>query len=258
MLGAMAGDIIGSVYEARPIKSKAFPLFHAAARFTDDTVCTIAVADAVLSGADIAATLRKWVRRYPGAGYGGMFLQWARIEGMGAYGSWGNGAAMRVSPAGWLGRDESDVLALAAASAAVSHDHPKAVAAAKATALAIWLARIGTDREQIRRRITADFSYDLTSTVDEIRPGYAFDVSSEGTVPPALVSAFEATDYEDAVRNAISLGGDSDTLACIAGCVAEALYGLPDPIAEEARRRLPADMLGVLQRFETATAKLGI
>lgn len=255
MLGAIAGDIIGSVYEARPIKRKDFPLFHDAARFTDDTVCTVAIADAVLAGADMAASLRAWVRRYPDAGYGGMFLRWALTDGVAAYGSWGNGAAMRVSALGWLGRDEAHVLALAAASAAISHNHPDAVAGAEATTLAIWLARQGSTAADIRRRIGSDFGYDLTDAVDAIRPGYGFDISAQGTVPPALVCALEARDYEDAVRNAVSLGGDSDTLACIAGGIAEALHGLPDDIADTARRRLPGDMRDVLQRFETEVVR---
>jgi ADP-ribosylglycohydrolase len=249
MLGAIACDIIGSIYEAAPIKTKDFPLFGAGVRFTDDTVCTVAIADALLQGGDFAETLRAYVRRYPGRGYGGMFRRWALTAGMPAYGSWGNGAAMRVSPIAHWARDENEMMELAAASAAVSHDHPDAIAGAQAVALAMWLARRGADRPGIRALLASRFGYDLMRSVDEIRAGYRFDVSSKGTVPPAIVCALEANDYEDAVRNAISLGGDSDTLACIAGGIAEILYGLPDEIARPTKALLDDHLREVTDRF---------
>jgi ADP-ribosylglycohydrolase len=252
MLGAITGDIVGSIYEAAPIKTKDFPLFGPDATFTDDTVCTVAIADSMMGDRDFAGSLRSWVQAHPGRGYGGMFLQWALTPGMGPYGSWGNGAAMRVSAIAHLAGDETEALELAARTAAVSHDHPDAVAGAQAVVLAMWLARRGRDPTTIRATIESRFAYDLGHTVDQIRPGYAFDVSCKGTVPPALVAALEARDYENAVRNAVSLGGDSDTLACITGGLAEVLHGLPAYIAGEARRRLTPDLLAVLDRLDRA------
>lgn len=249
MLGAIAGDIIGSIYEAKPIKIKEFSLFGRGVTFTDDTVCTVAIADALLQGGDFAELLRHYVRRYPGRGYGGMFLRWALTPGMPAYGSWGNGAAMRVSPIGLWATDEAELLELAAHSAAVSHDHPDAIAGAQAVAFAIRLAHAGTGPAGIRSMIQDRFGYPLRETVGQIRTWYRFDISCKGTVPPAIVCALEADGYEDAVRNAISLGGDSDTLACITGGIAEALYGLPEDIALEARVHLDAHLQGVVDRF---------
>jgi len=255
MLGAIAGDIIGSIYEAAPIKTKRFPLFGAGVSFTDDTVCTVAIADALLSGGDLARYLRAYVRRYPGRGYGGLFIRWAHDPEMPAYGSWGNGAAMRVSAIAPLAADEAAALATAARTAGLSHDHPDAIAGAQATVLAAWLTRRGAAPALIRAEIAARFGYDLGPSVEQIRPWYAFDVSCKGTVPPAIVCALEASGYEDAIRNAISLGGDSDTLACITGGIAEALYGLPAEVAEQARGYLDAHLLGVVERFYRTVAR---
>lgn len=251
MLGAIAGDIIGSIYEAAPIKTKDFLLFGPGTTFTDDSVCTVAIAEAVLDGRAFAASLRSWVQRHPRRGYGGMFMKWANDPSMGAYGSWGNGAAMRISAIARLAADEDEALALAAGSAAVSHDHPDAITGAEAVVLAMWLALHGEKRDAIRSTIEQRYGYDLGRPLDAIRPGYGFDISCRGTVPPALIAALAANDYEDAVRGAISLGGDSDTLACITGGLAEVLYGLPDRVAAEARRRLTPDLLAVVERFET-------
>ena len=193
MIGAIEGDIIGSIYEAAPIKTREFPLFGPGVSFTDDTVCTVAIADALLSGGDCARHLRAYVRRYPGRGYGGMFARWARTPGMPPYGSWGNGAAMRVSSIAWLACDEADALTAAGRSAAVSHDHPDAIAGAQATALAAWLARHGATPGLIRREIAERFGYDLDQSVEQIRAWHAFDISCKGTVPPAIVCALEAT-----------------------------------------------------------------
>ncbi|MDT8307268.1 MAG: ADP-ribosylglycohydrolase family protein [Anaerolineae bacterium] len=251
MLGAIAGDIIGSVYERHPIKTTAFPLFVERSRFTDDTVLTVAVAYAILHGVDYAAALRAFGRRYPRAGYGGTFRQWLFSDEMGPYNSWGNGSAMRVSPIGFAFDDEAAVLAQAEASAAVTHNHPEGIKGAQATALAVFLARTGTPKKEIRRRITAGFGYDLSLTVEQIRPTYHFDVSCQGTVPEAIIAFLDASDYEDAVRLAVSLGGDSDTLACIAGSIAAAYYGdIPASIVAETRTRLPADLLGVVDEFQ--------
>jgi ADP-ribosylglycohydrolase len=252
MLGSIAGDIIGSIYEAAPIKTKDFPLFGERFTFTDDTVCTVAIADALLSGGDVAQFLRAYVRRYPGRGYGGIFLGWARTPGMPAYGSWGNGAAMRVSAIAWLASDQADALAMAARTAAVSHDHPDAIAGAQAAVLAAWLARHGAEPRSIRREIAARSDYDLRQSVEQICAWYAFDVSCRGTVPAALVCALEATGYEDAIRNAVSLGGDTDTLACITGGIAEALHDVPLEIAGQARSHLDGGLLSVLDRFHQA------
>ncbi len=249
MLGAIAGDIVGSVYEHANIKTKDFPLFAWACAFTDDTVLTVAVAEALLSGGDFAQTLRAYTRAHPRRGYGGMFRRWAFSDDLPAYGSWGNGSAMRVSPVGFAARDEDEALDLAARTAAVTHDHPDAVAGAQAVALAIFLARQGLAGEAILDEIAGRFGYDLTESVAEIRARYTFDVSCAGTVPPALVCALEATDFEDALRNAVSIGGDTDTVACIAGGLAEALFGLPDEIAEKARTYLTDDLEAVVVRF---------
>ena len=257
MLGAIAGDIIGSIYERRPIKSKDFPLFGRGCRFTDDSVCTVAVADCLVQGGDFAEFLRTYVHRYPGAGYGGMFLRWALTVGHPPYGSWGNGAAMRVGAVAHLAEDEGAVLDLAERSSMVSHDHPEAVKGAQATALAAWLARHGAEPGDIRREIAARFGYDLSRSVEEIRPGYGFDVSAAGTVPQALVCALEADNFEDAVRNAVSLGGDADTLAAIAGGIAEALFGLPDEIAGEATTYLDAELREVVTAVYERASQTG-
>jgi ADP-ribosylglycohydrolase len=249
MLGAIAGDIIGSIYEAAPIRTKRFPLFGPGVRFTDDTVCTVAIADALMSGADPADCLRAYVRRWPDQGYGGMFARWAHAPEMPAYGSWGNGAAMRVSAIAHLAVDEAEALRTAARTAEVSHDHPDAIAGAQATVLAAWLARHDVAPDAIRAEIATRFGYDLGQSVDQIRTWYAFDISCRGTVPPAIVCALEASGYEDAVRDAVSLGGDSDTLACITGGIAEALHGLPTDIAEQARGYLDDELRRIVERF---------
>lgn len=249
MLGAIAGDIVGSRLEGGPAPRRGFRLFHPDCRFTDDSVCTLAVADALLGDGDFGGSLRRFIRRHPDRGYGGMFLDWALSDDMPAYGSWGNGAPMRVAAVGWLTGNESDAMELAAAQALVSHDHPDAVAAAQAVALAVFHARQGISPGAIRMHLEAQFGYDLNAGT-ALRGG--FDVSASGTVPPALVAAFEAVDWEHAVRLAVGLGGDTDTLACIAGAVAEALYGFSEVYAAAARSHLTMDLAAVLDRFEAA------
>lgn len=251
MIGAIAGDIIGSVYEAFPIKTKDFPLFDPRCRFTDDTVLTVAVAEAILTGRPYAHTIREIGRRYPDAGYGGSFLGWLFAEDAPPYYSWGNGAAMRVSPLGFAFDSEDEVLREAERTAAVTHNHPEGIKGAQATALAVWLARMGRTKEEIRAWIGRRFGYDLHRSVNDIRPVYTFDVSCQGTVPEAIIAFLESESYEDAVRNAVSLGGDSDTLACITGGIAEAFYGVvPDEIRTKVRALLAPDLLRITDAFE--------
>jgi ADP-ribosylglycohydrolase len=246
MLGAIIGDIVGSRFEFEGFKSKEFELFTDESTFTDDTVMTIAVASTLLAGSDPASTLRIWGGKYPDRGYGGMFDGWLKLQIIEAYNSYGNGAAMRVSPAAWLSTDLSSAHYMAIKVTEVTHNHPEGIKGALATATAIWLAREGWTQENIRLRVSADFGYDMSRSVDEIRPDYDFDVTCQGSVPEALICAFEATSYEDAIRNAVSLGGDSDTQACIAGGLAEALFGVPDDIIVRAYQYLPDEMLDVI------------
>ena len=250
MLGAIAGDIIGSVYEHRPIKTKDFPLFSQDSRFTDDTVLTVAIAHSVLTGRPYREALLDFGRRYPRAGYGRSFFHWLQSDNPHPYNSWGNGSAMRVSPVGFVFSSEKDVLEQARAATAVTHNHPEGIKGAQATAFAIFQARTGADKEQIRTHISERFNYDLSRTVEEIRPAYSFDISCQGTVPEAIISFLDSDSYEDAVRNAVSLGGDSDTLACITGGIAESFYGgVPDDIRKKALDRLPSDLLEIVNNF---------
>lgn len=260
MLGAIAGDIVGSRFEKvgkrvaqRPWLPPAdFDLFHPDCRFTDDTVCTVAIAAALLEDRDPAETLRAFVLRHEDRGYGGMFRRWMRDETMGPYGSWGNGAPMRTAAVGWLLDDEDAVRETAETMAAITHNHPDAIGAAQAVSLAIFWLRDGADVEEARVWVQDAFGYDLTPEA-AYRPG-VFDVSATGTTPAALTAAFEAFDWEEAVRTAVCLGGDTDTLACIAGSVAEAAFGLPEDIAETARNYLTRDLRDVLIRFEDVVA----
>lgn len=248
MIGAIAGDIVGSRFEGRAAPPAGFELFHDDCRFTDDTVCTLAVAAAIMDDSDFAITLKDFVRRHPQRGYGGMFLEWAFSACGEGYGSWGNGAPMRVASVGWLVSDGDDAARLAAAQAEVSHNHPDAIAAAQAVARAILACRSGVPVEAVRTAIRDRFGYDLDPESALSRGG--FDVSAAGTVPAALTAAFEARSWEEAVRTAVRLGGDTDTLACIAGAVAEARHGVPPEIADRARSYLTPDLKEVLERFE--------
>ncbi len=257
MYGAVIGDIVGSIYEAQNRKSKDFELFGPGCTFTDDTVCTVAVAAALLDGLDPAVSLRVWGGRYPDRGYGASFREWLRRPEMGPYRSWGTGAAMRAGPAGFLARDVDEAAALARHVTAVSHDHPEGIKGAAAVATAVRLALEGVPALELRAEIAARFGYDLSQSVDQIRPGYRFDPSCQGTVPQALTCALEATGYEDALRNAVSIGGDSDTIACIAGAVAEALFGIPDDILARGKSYLPPEMIDVLDRLYARRAARG-
>jgi ADP-ribosylglycohydrolase len=250
MLGAIAGDIIGSIYEGRPIKTTDFPLFHKYSHPTDDTVLSVALADSVLSGRDYVDNLKAYFQRYPQAGYGGSFIRWALSLSRQPYNSWGNGAAMRVSPIGFAYASLDEVLDRARQSAAVTHNHPEGIKGAQATAAAIFLARSGTDKRGIKDYIERTFDYVLAEPLDELRQHYSFDVSCQGTVPPALIAFLESSDYEDAVRKAVSLGGDSDTLACITGGIAQAFYGgVPAHIKKRVHDILDGPLADVVGKF---------
>jgi ADP-ribosylglycohydrolase len=250
MLGAIAGDVIGSVYEAHPIKYTDFPLFGRHSHFTDDTVLTVAAAYSILEKVDYATAFKIFGRRYPGAGYGSSFYQWLfQPEGR-PYNSWGNGSAMRVSPIGFAFDSMEAVLEEAARSASVTHNHAEGIKGAQATALAIFLARKGEDKDFIKSEIEKRFTYNLSRALDDIRPGYRFDVSSQGSVPESIIAFLESKDFEDAVRKAVSLGGDSDTMACIAGGIAHAFYReIPEDIVANVREILPEEFLEIIDRF---------
>lgn len=252
MLGAIAGDVIGSVHERARTKTKAFPLLVADSRFTDDTVLTVAVADSLLHGRDYVDSLHDYFDAYPEAGYGSTFWLWASSRRRTPYQSWGNGSAMRVSPVAYAGETLEEVLVEAKRSAEVTHDHAEGIRGAQATAAAVFLARTGGSKEQIRHYIEEQFGYFLDESLDRIRPTYQFEVSCQWSVPQSIIAFLESTGYEDAVRNAVSLGGDADTMACIAGAIAEAFYGgVPGEIAEQVLSRLDGRLRGVLTEFQT-------
>jgi ADP-ribosylglycohydrolase len=250
MIGAVAGDIIGSFYEAFPTKATDFPLFHKDCRFTDDTVLTVAVADWILNGGDLVDLLHRYFEAYPQAGYGMSFIRWAGHKCREPYNSWGNGSAMRVSPVGFAFDSLDVVLAKAKATAEVTHNHQEGIRGAQATAAAIFLARSGSDKLDIKGYVQNQFGYDLNRTLDQIRPDYSFEVSCQGSVPESIIAFLESSDYETAVRNAISLGGDADTMACIAGGIAEAYYGgVPEPIREKTFEILDDRLTAIAAQF---------
>lgn len=263
MYGAILGDIIGSPYEFdQGDKTKDFPLFSEKSHFTDDTVMTIAVAEALKDWQDIGdgdpghlgvileERMQEWGRLFPDAGYGGMFREWLQAEFPASYFSYGNGSAMRVSVVGWLFKSRFYTVMIAAATAAVTHDHPEGIKGACATADAIWMARNGMSKAAIKERIVQDYDYNLDRTLEEIRPGYHHVESCQETVPEAITAFLEGDSFEDVIRNAVSLGGDCDTLACIAGSIAEAYYGVPDDLREECRKRIPEKMRKILDWFD--------
>jgi len=243
VIGAIAGDVIGSVHEGTLAKAKDFALFLPVSTFTDDTVLAVAVASAVRTREDYGTAMRHWGRRYPHAGYGGGFRRWLMQDDAGPYGSFGNGSAMRVAAIGWAFDELDDVLREAKRSAEVTHSHPEGIRGAQATAAAIHCARHGGTKAQIAGLLSGRFGYDCTEGLEELRGRIGFDVTCRGTVPAAAVAFLESADFEDAVRNAVSLGGDADTLACIAGAMAEAFYGeVPATIQVEVLRRLDAPL----------------
>lgn len=251
MLGAVIGDIVGSVFEWNNNRSTQFPLFSNTSTFTDDSVLTFATAKVLLDGGSYLLAYQDFSRRYPGRGYGGRFSDWINQEHPKPYNSYGNGSAMRVSPVGFAFDTIEETLSAAQRSAEVTHNHPEGVKGAQATALAIFLSRKGSPKTEIKHEVAARFGYDLSRTVDEIRAVNVFDPTCQGSVPEALTTFFESEDFESAIRLAISIGGDSDTIACIAGGVAQAYYQtIPETIASEALKRLPPEFAQILQRFE--------
>ncbi|MDO4642822.1 MAG: ADP-ribosylglycohydrolase family protein [Cardiobacteriaceae bacterium] len=255
LLGAAIGDIIGSRFEFNNYRQTDFDLFTPESRFTDDTVCTVAIAEWVLHGChdDLVSIMQRWCRRYMGCGFGDNFMRWALNDDPQPYNSYGNGAAMRVSPVGWAFSTLDDTLSYATASAAITHNHPEGIKGAQATAAAIYLARNGSDKEAIKNKITDYFAYDLEKNCDTIRLDYEFNESCQGTVPQAVTAFLESHDFEHAMRLAVSLGGDSDTLAAITGSIAEAYYSeIPTSIQAQAIERLPAEMLDVLSLLPQA------
>ena len=259
MYGALLGDIIGSPYEFdRGSKTKEFPLFNPESQFTDDSVMTIAIAEALMDtiGASddairnaVIESMHKWGWRYPHAGYGGMFSHWLEELDTEPYNSYGNGSAMRVSSAGWLYDSLSETRKVARITAEVTHNHPEGIKGAEAVASAIYLARNGKSKDEIKEYVVREFGYDLTRTCDEIRPTYYHIETCQQTVPEAITAFLEGGDFEGVIRTAVSLGGDCDTLTCIAGGIGEAFYGVPDHLKKECENRLPADMHEVLLRF---------
>ena len=264
MYGAILGDIIGSPYEFdRGNKTKDFPFFDKGATFTDDTVMTIAVAEALMQAIDdgkiddeaatkdlIIDSMHKWGHRYPDAGYGGRFYYWLRDNSREPYNSFGNGSAMRVAAAGWLFDDLDTTRKVARWTSEVTHNHPEGVKGAEATASAIFMARTGSSKEEIKEYIISEFGYDLNRTCDEIRPDYYHVESCQETVPEAITAFMEGNDFEDVIRTAVSLGGDCDTLTCIAGSIAEAYYGVPEQLKKESEKRLLGDLAKILLTFQ--------
>ncbi|WP_297981624.1 ADP-ribosylglycohydrolase family protein [uncultured Methanobrevibacter sp.] len=254
IIGTIAGDIIGSIYEFNSIKSKEFPLFKKYSTFTDDTVMTLAIADWLVEDKNskdvLIQKLKEYGRNYPNAGYGGMFKEWVMMENPEPYGSWANGSAMRVSPVAWVGESLEEVQKLARISAEVTHNHPEGIKGALATADAIYLARIGAKKDEIADHVEINYNYDLSRTLDDIRLNYRFDVSCAGSVPESIICFLEAKDYEDTIRNAVSLGGDADTQAAIAGSIAAAYWDVSKNIAYKSIHRLDYMLLNSFIKFE--------
>ncbi len=250
MLGAIAGDVIGSVYECNPIKTEEFPLFCDRSRYTDDTVLTVAVADAILNRRSYGETILAYAREYPNKGYGSMFLRWMESQQPKSYNSFGNGSAMRVSPIGFAFHDLATVLEEAKKSAECTHNHPEGVKGAQATAASVFLARIGKSKNEIRKYITDTFGYDLNRSVSKIRIDYSFNETCQGTVPEAIIAFLESNNFEDAIRKAVSLGGDSDTLATITGGIAQAFYkNIPEEIQKKVINCLDQKLVETTQVF---------
>lgn len=256
LLGTICGDIIGSSYEWDSTKDCNFQLFDEDSRFTDDTVCTIAIADALIHKKPFDESLRYWCRKYPRAGYGKMFRYWISAVGSLPYRSWGNGSAMRVSGVGAYGDSLDEVLDWSAKSAVVSHSHPQGIKGAQATAAAIYLALTGKSKSEIKTYIETKFGYNLSRRYSEIQPGYSFDVSCQGSVPESIICFLESDDYETTIRKAVAMGGDADTMAAIAGGIAAAYYGeIPSHILDQCMVRLPQEFKDVINEFNKKVGK---
>ena len=253
MLGAIIGDIVGSRFEFNNTSEFDFELFTEECDFTDDTICTVAVADAILNGKTYRDATLEWCRRYPCpmGSYGGSFARWIRSSNPQPYGSFGNGSAMRVSAIGWLFSTREEVMEQAKRSAKITHNHPEGVKGAQAIASAIFLAREGKNKEQIADYIVREFGYNLNRSCDSIRLTNTFDETCQGSCPEAIVAFMESDDFESAIRLAVSLGGDSDTIACMTGGIAAAYYGVPQEIINKAIAYLPKEMLNIIEAFET-------
>jgi ADP-ribosylglycohydrolase len=249
MIGAIAGDIIGSIYEFANHKSKDFPLFGEFSAFTDDSLCTIAIADCLMANGDPAEYLRRWGQKYSKLGYGDHYRRWLKRDDLGPYNSYGNGAAMRVSPAAFLASSLEQARRDAVRVTEVTHNHPEGIKGALATTDAIWMAFERATPQAVRLHVVNTYGYDMDRSVDSIRPTYEFDESCQGTVPEAIICAMEATGFEDAIRNAVSIGGDSDTVACITGSIAEARFGVPQEIANEVMKRLANELLDEVEKM---------
>lgn len=250
MIGSIIGDIVGSIYEGRGFKSKDFVFIEPFCTFTDDTVCTIAITDSILNGLDFASSLKKWCRDYPAAGYGQDFYNWMMSDSMKPYNNWGNGAAMRVSPIGWAFNDLETLLQKAKEAAEVTHNHPEGIKGAQATAATVFWARNGYSKSEIKMKVEDYFNYDLSRRLEEIRPDYKFEISCQKTVPEAIIAFIESMDFEDAIRNAISLGGDADTLACITGGIAQAFYKkIPLEIIILSNEIIPIEFRNIITEF---------
>lgn len=251
IIGAVIGDVIGSVFEWNNIKTTDFDLFNPKCDFTDDTVLTIAVADCILNKKDFAKTIWEYGRKYRGRGYGGSFRKWLKEDKPKPYGSFGNGSAMRASAVGFAFEDIETVLEVAKQSAEVTHNHPEGIKGAQATATSIFLARQGKSKQEIKDYITQTLDYNLDFTLDEIRPTYKFDVTCQGSVPQAIVAFLESSDFESAIRLAISIGGDSDTIACITGGIASAFYKqIPTEIMDFVVDKLPSEYIEIMNKFD--------
>lgn len=257
MLGAVVGDIIGSTYEFVDMKRYDFDLLPEGSCFTDDSVMTIAVAhwlahydEGGLTTEQLISTMQELGRKYPYAGYGSSFNSWLWSENPQPYNSWGNGAAMRVSPVGLYAETLDEALELAKRTAEVSHNHPEGIKGAQAVAVAVWMATRDHSKDEIRNYITEKFHYDLSRTVDEIRPTYRWDVSCKGSMSEAIICFLESNDFEDVIRLAVSLGGDADTLGAISGSIAACIYPIPNHITVECEKRLTPDLLQIMSDFE--------
>ncbi len=253
MIGAIAGDIIGSIYEWDEVENKDFIIFDDFSIFTDDSVLTFAIADSIINDIPYKKTIHKYGNDYPQRGYGGRFLNWLTLDFDDAkpYDSFGNGSGMRVSPIGFAFKNINDVLEVAKQSALPTHNHPEGIKGAQAIAASVFWANNGHSKEEIKKNVIEKFGYDLNRSIDQIKTTYKFDVTCQGSVPEAIIAFLESTDYEDSIRLAISLNGDSDTIACMTGGIAQAFYKkIPQFIHDKTRESLPPEFITLLDKFE--------